>query len=212
MTVKTIVLFMFLSSYCNAQLPEKTAYSRDYEFKEGVYLSIEQFLNNAPINKADILSEVPKDQIDFLTQVMEQNVLNYKDNDGIEKKIQPQELWGYCQNRTVYIHFKTELYRINVLGTLSLFSAMVYQSSTHNEPLGDMYAIQPSFQELRQFVLDTQTNKIVDFDTKNMELLLKKDVLLYDAFMKLKKRAKADSIFIFLRKFNEKNPLYLPSK
>jgi len=108
MTAKTIVLFMFLFSLCNAQVSEKNAYSRDYEFKEGIYLSIEQFKNNAPVIVADILSELPKEQIDFLTQVMDQNVVNYKDSAGIEKKIQPRELWGYSQNRAVYINFNNE--------------------------------------------------------------------------------------------------------
>ena len=45
-----------------------------------------------------------------------------------------------------------------------------------------------------------------------MEILLKNDAELFDQFMKLKKRKKADSIFIYLRKYNEKHPLYLVSK
>jgi hypothetical protein len=45
-----------------------------------------------------------------------------------------------------------------------------------------------------------------------MEILLKNDAVLYEGFMKLKKRAKADSIFIYLRKYNETHPLYLPLK
>ena len=81
-----------------------------------------------------------------------------------------------------------------------------------SDPINDMYAIQPTFQELRQFIFDSQTNKIVDFNVKNMELLLKNDAELYAEFMKLKKRKKADSIFIYLRKYNEKYPLYLAAK
>lgn len=81
-----------------------------------------------------------------------------------------------------------------------------------NDPLGDMYAIQPTFTELRQFVFDTKANKVFDFTVKNMELLIKDDAELHAQFMKLKKRKKADSIFIYLRKYNEKHPLYLASK
>jgi hypothetical protein len=139
-------------------------------------------------------------------------VITYTDSAGQKQKIQTGTLWGYSQNRAMYINFNNEFNRINLIGTLSLFSAMVVQSSMRNEPLGDMYAIQPSFQELRQYVLDTQTNKIVDFDSKNMEVLLKNDAVLYEGFMKLKKRTKADSIFIYLRKYNETHPLYLPLK
>jgi hypothetical protein len=207
-----VLLFLFIFSICKAQLSKNVPYSRDYEFKEGVYLSISQFKNNAPILKSDIESILPKDQIDFLTQVLEQKVVTYTDSAGQKQKNQPGTQWGYAQNRAIYINFNNEFNRMNVIGTLCLFSAMIVQSSIRNEPLGDMYAIQPSFQELRQYVLDTQTNKILDFDAKSMELLLKNDAVLYEGFMKLKKRAKADSIFIYLRKYNENHPLYLPLK
>ena len=203
-----VFVIIFFSICCKAQT-DTVAYSRDYEFKEGVFLTIEQFKKNTPIPKSDIISVLPKDQIDFLTQMMEQNTITYKDSEGVEQKLQTSTVWGYSQNRTVYINFNSDFNRLNVIGTLSLFSAMVVQSPIRSEPLGDMYAIDPTFTELRQFVLDTKANKVVDFSAKNMELLLKDDAELYGQFMKLKKRAKGDSIFIYLRKYNEKHPLYL---
>ncbi len=207
----TALFFLFFSVTCMAQT-NTVAYTRDYEFKEGLFLTLEQFKKNKPILKSAIVSILPKDQIDFLTQVTEQKSITYKDTAGVEQKIETNTIWGFYQNRTVFINFNNEFNRINVIGTLSLFSAMVVQAPMRNEPIGDMYAIEPAFQELRQFVYDTQTNKVFDFNVKNMELLLKNDAELYAQFMKLKKRKKADSIFIYLRKYNEKHPLYLASK
>lgn len=204
-------VFLFFSLGVIAQT-NIVAYSRDYEFKEGLFLTLEQFKKNTPILKPAIVSILPKDQIDFLTQVTEQKSITYKDTAGVEQKIETNTIWGFYQNRTVFINFNNEFNRINVIGTLSLFSALVVQTPMRNEPIGDMYAIEPAFQELRQFVYDTQTNKVFDFNVKNMELLLKNDAELYAQFMKLKKRKKADSIFIYLRKYNEKHPLYLASK
>ncbi len=212
MQVRIGIVFMLISLLGKTQVPTKVAYSRDYDFKEGLYLTLEQFKNNRPILKESVVSVIPKTQIDFLTQVLEQKIIIYKDSVGLEQKIQTSTLWGYSQNRTIYINFNNEFNRVNVIGTLSLFSAIVVQVPMRNEPLGDMYAIEPSFTELHQFVFDTQNNKIYDFSSKNMELLLKIDEDLYAQFMKLKKRAKADSVFIYLRKYNEKHPLYLPVK
>lgn len=203
---------MFVSLLGRAQSPSKVAYSRDYEFKEGIYLTVDQFKNNKPILKDSIVSAIPKTQIDFLTQELELKTIAYKDSIGKEQKLETLTIWGYCQNRTIYINFNNEFNRVNVIGTLSLFSAIVVQTPMRNEPIGDMYAIEPSFTELHQFVFDTQSNKVFDFTSKNMEQLLKPDVELYTQFMKLKKRAKADSVFIYLRKYNEKHPLYLPAK
>ncbi len=206
-----VIVFILFSLCCKAQ-SDSIAYSRDYDFKEGVFLTIEQFKKNSPIPKSAIVSVLPKDQIDFLTQVLEQKAITYKDTAGIEQKIETNSVWGFCQNRTICINFKGDFNRLNVIGNLSLFSALVVQSPMRNDPIGDMYAIQPSFTELQQFVFDTKANKVFDFNVKNMELLLKDDAELFAQFMKLKKRAKADSIFIYLRKYNEKHPLYLASK
>ncbi len=203
------VLFL-LSLFCRAQTGT-VAYSRDYEFKEGIYLTFEQFKNNNPIPKTSIVSAVPNTEIDFLNQMTERKFITYKDSAGLEQKLQTSTIWGYYQNRTVCINFNGEFHRMNVIGNLCLFSALIVQAPLRNEPIGDMYAIEPTFQELQQFLLDTKTNKVMDFNAKNMEVLLNDDAELYAAFMKLKNRKKGDSIFIYLRKYNDKHPLYLKS-
>lgn len=208
--MQQVIGFIFLFfSLCTFAQTNTVAYSRDYEFKEGLFITLEQFKKNTPILKSAIVSVLPKDQIDFLTQITEQKTVTFKDSAGVEQKIETSTVWGFYQNRTVFINFNNDFNRVNVIGTLCLFSAVVTQAPLRNEPIGDMYAIEPSFTELRQFVFDTQTNKVFDFNVKNMELLLKNDAELYAQFMKLKKRKKADSIFIYLRKYNEKHPLYL---
>jgi hypothetical protein len=53
---------------------------------------------------------------------------------------------------------------------------------------------------------------ITEFNVDAMEVILKNDAELYAEFMKLKKRKKADSIFIYLRKYNDVHPLYIYGK
>ena len=120
--MKQVFAFVFfLFSFCCYGQMDTVAYSRDYEFKEGVFLTIEQFKNNTPILKAAIVSVLPKDQIDFLTQVLEQKSIIYKDTAGNEQKIETNTIWGFCQNRTISINFNGEFNRLNVIGNLSLF-------------------------------------------------------------------------------------------
>lgn len=95
---------------------------------------------------------------------------------------------------------------MNVIGRLCHFTAIVRTSMSISDPIMGM---SNSYDELRQFILDTESNKIIDFNVKNMEVLLSKDPELYKQFMALKKREKSNSIFIYLRKYNEKHPLYL---
>ena len=41
-------------------------------------------------------------------------------------------------------------------------------------------------------------------------LLLMKDNELYEEYVQLSKRKKKDLMFVYIRKFNEKNPLFIP--
>ncbi len=189
---------------------DSIAYSRDYEFTEGVFLTIDQFKNNEPIPKSSIISGIPKTELNFLKQVIEQKNIFYTDLNSVEQKIETSSVWGYCQNRSVYINFNKQFNKLNVIGTLCHFTAMVATTVGFHDPMG--YGMNNTVNELRQYVLDTKTNKVFDFTVKNMETLLQRDTDLYNQFMALKKREKPDAIFVYLRKFNEKHPFYLPQK
>jgi hypothetical protein len=63
---------------------------------------------------------------------------------------------------------------------------------------------------MRQYLIDFESGKVMDYDYKSMEVLLMKDPELHDEYMKLSKRKKKQLKFFYLRKFNERNPLYLP--
>lgn len=203
------IIYSFFSLIAFAQ-SDSIAYSRDYEFTDGIFLTIDQFKNNHPIPKPSIISGIPKSELDFLKQVIEQKNIFYTDLEGVEQKIETAGVWGYCQNRSVYINFNKQFNKLNVIGTLCHFTAMVATTVSFHDPMG--YGLNNTVNELRQYVFDTQTNKVLDFTVKNMETLLQNDTDLYNQFMALKKREKPDAIFVYLRKFNEKHPLYLLQK
>ena len=52
--------------------------------------------------------------------------------------------------------------------------------------------------------------KILEFNVENTELLLMKDNQLYEEYVQLSHKKKKDLMFVYIRKFNEKNPLYIP--
>lgn len=203
------LFFLFISLMSFAQ-DDSVAYSRDYEFKEGFFLNGRQFRTNSPILKSAVISNYPKSQVDFMTQMMEQQFLTFRSDDGSEQKVETSTLWGYCQNRSVFINYNNEFHRFNLIGTLCHFTASVYSPGSYHDPM-NTYGINAN-DELHQFVYDTRSDKVIDFNINSMELILKDDPDLYAEFMKLKKRKKGDSIFIYLRKFNEKHPFYLPAK
>ncbi len=64
--------------------------------------------------------------------------------------------------------------------------------------------------ELKQYLIDFESGKVLEFDVDNTELLLMKDSQLYDEYVQLSGKKKKDLMFVYIRKFNEKNPLFIP--
>jgi hypothetical protein len=56
--------------------------------------------------------------------------------------------------------------------------------------------------------MDFSTGKVMEYDVAGVEVLLMKDPELYDEFVSLRKKKKKQLKFMYIRKFNEKNPLY----
>jgi hypothetical protein len=201
----SVLLFVSVSTIAQT---DSIPYSRDFEFKEGIYLTIDQFKRNLPIPQSAIISTIPKTELNFLTLVLENKTVKYKDATGAEQEVPSATMWGYCRNRSVYLNFNKAFNRLNVIGKLCHFTAEIMVRAAY-DPLYYNRGMNTSYNELRQFVLNTQTNTVREFNSESMEEFLKADPDLYAEFMKLKKRAKSDSIFIYLRKYNDKHPLYL---
>ncbi len=202
---KLIFVFLLITSVAGRAQQDSIAYSHEFDFKEGVYLTYYQFKHNLPIPVSAIVSSYPKTQLDFLTEVTDQKFIEIKDAAGNTQKVESSTLWGYCRNRSVYVNFNKQFNKLNTIGTLCYFTSSVTCSTGMPDPMG----MPSTYEELRQFVYDTKTNKVYDFNVKNMEELLKNDEELYNKFMAMKKREKADVIFVLLRKYNERHPFYI---
>ena len=65
---------------------------------------------------------------------------------------------------------------------------------------------------MRQYLLDFVTGNILDYNVASVELLLMRDPELHDEYASLRNRKKKHLKFLYIRKFNEKKPLYFPIK
>lgn len=199
---------LFVSSFVYSQTAP-VAYTRDFEFTEGLYLTFQHFKNNLPIAKSAIISDNSKTDTDFLKNETEKKQISYLGLSGNETKIETSSIWGYYQNRSLYIHYNNKFNRVNNIGTLIHFTAVVISTITFMDPMYSNYGIKTTTDELRQYIYDTETHKVVPLDVKNLSELLKRDAELSAEYEALKKREKMDSQFIYLRKYNEKHPLLI---
>jgi hypothetical protein len=205
-----IVMFQLLASALFAQ-GDSVLYTRDLKLKEGIYKSFSDFRNNTPIPKGSITNTTRGiNAPDFYVQLFNKNTVTYKDSSGAEQKLELKDIWGYCQEQSIFIGSR-EAVRLPVIGSISHFTRVetVYGPDMSGGVAGPVYT--PPRQEINQYMLDMKTGNILLFSLGNFETMLENyDADLFKEFSALKKRKKKDMKFVYLRKYNEKHPLYFP--
>jgi hypothetical protein len=154
---------------------------------------------------------------------------------GVRQEIAKNTIWGYSRNGVLYVQIQANFNRITFVGSICHFVADIttYDSRYYNSPYGyyDPYyspygysnyynPYDPYYSpyrqsnmgrnELKQYLIDFESGKVLEFDIENTELLLMKDNQLYEEYVQLSRKKKKELMFVYVRKFNEKNPLYIP--
>jgi hypothetical protein len=215
-------------------------YTPDFRFKDGIYLNFDQVRTNSPVPKAKLLTSTDYNDREFFKKLFESPKIYFYDGMGIRQEVASNSIWGYARNGILYIQVQENFNRITFVGSICHFVADVttYDSRYYNSPYGyyDPYSSYSPYSpyygygnyyypygsyyspyrgnmtrnELKQYLIEFETGKILDFDMQNTEMLLMKDSKLYDEYVQLPRKKKKELMFVFIRRFNENNPLYIP--
>jgi len=227
---KIFVLLAFILSSTSMILSQDKEvkmekYVPDFKFKDGIYLNFNQVKMNSPMPATRIVSETPHDDPDFYNKLLSAKKVTYFDEFGIQQTLSVENIWGFCRNGVVFIKVGEGFSRVTVIGGICHFVANI---TTYNSRYNDPYYYNPyyynpygynrygyppmsnSSTEMKQYLIDFETGKIMEYDEKSLEVLLMKDPELHDEYVSLKRKKKKQYKFLYIRKFNEKNPIYLP--
>lgn len=196
-------------------------YTPDFKFKEGLYLNFDQVKNNSPIPKFKIISTVDYSNPQFFEAISTESVISFYDNLGIRQDVAMKTIWGFSKNGSLYVRMSDSFNKINIVGNICHFIAnIVILNSRYSDPYYynpyyyyRSYGPPPSYSttEIRQFIMDFETGKIYDYEVDNIEVLLMRDPELHDEYVALSKKKKQQMKFLYIRKFNEQNPLLIPN-
>ena len=193
-------------------------YTPNFKFKEGVYTDFNQVLRNKPVPKGRILSDVDYSSNDFFEITLSSSKVNFLDDVGNKITIRTSDLWGYSRNGFLYIRVDNGFYRITLVGSCCHFVAYkTYEVQSSSYPYYNSYqypysSYGPTTQtqtEMEQFLLDFKTGRVIEYSVEGIEVILMHDPELHDEYQQLSKKKKKQLKFVFIRKFNERNPLYL---
>jgi hypothetical protein len=213
-------------------------YTPDFRFTDGIYLNFDQVKANSPIPKAKLLTSADYNDREFFNKVFSSEKIYFYDEMGVRQEIEKNSIWGFSRNGVIYVLIQGNFNRITFFGNICHFVADIttydYRNNYYSPygyydpyyyypysygsyyPYGSYYSPyrQQSMarNELKQYIIDFETGKILDFTVDNVEMLLMKDPTVYDEYVQLPRKKKKELMFVYVRKFNEKNPLYLPVK
>jgi len=215
----------------STNLENLVRFNNDFRFREGFYLSFEQVRSNRPIPKSRILTSIDHRSNTFFDEVTKLRTITYFDDFGNSQDVETSRLWGYSKNGILYINVQGNFNRITIVGSICHFVATITTFSSRNyNPYYSPYGMSPygyryspygmspygygspnqRTTELRQFLLDFNTGKVMEYDTRNVAMLLMHDPELHDEFTSLRSRRQQQLRFNFVRRFNERHPLYFP--
>lgn len=213
---------------------EKVAYTSDFQFKDGIYLSFDDFKNNNPIPITHIVSNHNIQASDYLETVLNEKEVVYYDNLYEERKVNSIDVWGFSQNGKVSIgHGSAQSirnpsyfgwYPLVLIGSICYFPAV--ELEYRSMPIPPSFGAQPgnyhrqeTFYEDRvqvHLLIEFSTGKTIRLSTGQLDAiptgiiedLIYKDTKLHDEFIALSKKEKKNKAMFFIRKFNQNNPIY----
>lgn len=221
-----IKTFLFLLLICSPAFGQRDStemirYTHDFRFKDGIFLTFDQVKNNNPIPKPRLLTPVHLSDQEFFRKVLVKDMIYYYDDFGIRQEVKKDNIWGYSRNGILYIQVGGDFHRIAIFGGICHFVANITTYETrYYDPYYYRYSYYnyyyPSYPntysktEMRQFILEFDSGKVMEYTVNSVEMALMRDPELHDEYMKLRHRKKKQRKFLFIRQFNERNPVFIP--
>jgi hypothetical protein len=203
----TMLLLTVLLSAEALSAQDSAAWAPPFHLQEGIYLDYFQFRENRPVPRSAIVSDYDTTRLDFLRQVTSAKTVSYRAANGKVEEVSPSSLWGFCENNSLYVRFNGDFNKIMVTGSICHFTAMYTTYMSTGPTMGGPNYGTP-VQSMQQYIFDTESGRIYDFNLQNMEFLLSRDQALYAEFMNLRKSKRKKMMFFYLRKYNEKHLVY----
>lgn len=184
-------------------------YDGGFDFREGIYFGFEDFRANRPaVALKDLLSDQGKPAGDLRQS---NGKLFYMDSAGTKQRIELDRTWGFCNRDVVYVRIGDGFSRIGLMGSVA---HIVYDNTYRSwGSYGSAYGAGPyttTVQEQR--LLDMESGDFLPVTGGGIYLAILHDEELVAEFEALPKRERnrEETIFRFMRRYNERHPLYFP--
>jgi hypothetical protein len=172
----------------------KREYYPGFPFVSGVYMSLDEFLENDPSYQRSLSKRGSE-------------LLIRGDSASEMIVVDPSKVWGYSQGGNVYLSFEDAFWRIINIGSLCHFTAVIVTSFQTIDAFG--FPTMQYSKSMEHLFLDTDSGEIYALEEKQLKPFLSKDPILLKKF-ESKKRKKTVDLINALKAYNEIHTLEFP--
>lgn len=189
-----------------ATAQDSVRYSGSYVFQDGLYFDFLSFRNNAPSVPTAALTTAQGQRVTSLRTAGDR--LFRPDSTGERVRLDLDRVWGFCEGGIVYVRAGNGFSRIGLMGSLA---HLTYDATYRNYDPYMMYGGTTYTVEEQRF-LDMASGTFLPVSAAGIRHALQRDSILLEEFdgLKKKERNRPETIFLFMRRYNDRHPLYFP--
>ena len=213
-----LILLLGILFFSNlfSQTADSVLITTNFKFEDGIYIDFNSVRYLNPINKSSIITNLPLNDVEFFKKLLKQEFIEFYNKEGVRQKIKKINIWGYSYNGTLFKNSGGDFFRVPLVASISQYVASVTVMREYaTDPFMNSYyaggigTTRYETKEAHTFMISFEYGIIYDYNYKNLEILLAEDEELFNEYTSLKKRERKQKIFLYIRKYNEKHPLYL---
>ena len=211
------VIMFFNVFVVNAQIDTigKERYSPSYKINEGIFISFNQLLLNKPLSFERVISG-NKNSENWYEDIFKNEKIVFLDDYGVQQNVTTKQIWGYFRNGALYVYYNNDFYRVPYIGKIAHYVATqtLKVDNGYDPYYGYNQGMMPSYEttHIVQNIIDFENGKTFPFTLETVQAFISKDTELFNEFNLLKKNKKKQMMFLYIRRYNERNPLYLPKQ
>ena len=181
-------------------------YTGGFDFREGLYLDFQSFRNNAPTIPLELLTD---EQGIAIRDIRNNDRFFRPDSTGERKEVDLDRAWGFCNNDIIYLRAGNGFYRIGMMGALAHvlfeYDHRDWDPSFYGYGGTNIYTVQA------ERILNMATGEFADLTAAFLEKALADDEVLKPQWDEIpKKKRKGEVLYLFMRRYNDRHPLYFP--
>jgi hypothetical protein len=200
----SLCFFLILLNSGYGQQDTLAKYGPGFRFKDGIYLDAGNFRDNCPVYAMD---EVYNDKGTKRGELDPKEDFYVMPEDSLIK-LPFDSIWGICENGQVFVQHNTAFDRLIVVGKLC---HIIHREEVidYNSNIGMGVSSVPVRREVQvEYLIDLDSEEKVTFTPENLLHHMQDDHVLYRSFAGLSKKDRRKSLYEFLHRYNNDNPIY----